>query len=133
LNLAAIIVLAVVPATTTPAPNPDVDVCMRAAAIVAHSTVSESDRGGCACAVQQLHKFLAPGDYTLHEEMETIIASGADEKSFDKQMSDIMLKRGMNQTSANAFLARSHSAESKAQDICNPSPLLAPEPQPPAQ
>jgi hypothetical protein len=131
MNLLAIIVLAVVPAT--PAPNPDVDVCMRAAAVVAHSTVSESDRGGCACAAQQLHKSLSPGDYALHEEMETIIAAGADEKSFNRQMSDIMLKRGMNQTNANAFLARAHAAEIKAQQVCNPSPLLAPEPQPPAQ
>jgi len=116
MNLLAIIVLAVVPAT--PAPNPDVDVCMR---------------GGCACAAQQLHKSLSPGDYALHEEMETIIAAGADEKSFNRQMSDIMLKRGMNQTNANAFLARAHAAEIKAQQVCNPSPLLAPEPQPPAQ
>ena len=130
MNIAAIIALAVVPATSTPASSPDVDVCMRAAAAVAHSTVSESDRGGCACAVQQLHKLLAPGDYALHEEMETVIAGGADEKNFNKQMSDIMLKRGMNQSSANAFLARARAAEEKTQEICNPSPLLAPEPQP---
>jgi hypothetical protein len=131
MQLFAIIALAVAPATVTPASNPDVDVCMRAAAAVAHSTVSESDRGGCACAVQQLHKFLVPHDYALHEEMETIIAGGADEKSFDKQLSDIMLRRGMNQVAATAFLARAHAAEDKAQEVCNPSPLLTPEP--PAQ
>jgi len=128
--LFAILALAVVPGTAAPAPNPDVDTCMRAAAAVAHATVSESDRGGCACAVLQLHKRLAPGDYALHEEMETIIAAGADKKSFDKQMSDIMLKRGMNQASVNAFLARARGAEEKTQEVCNPSPLLAPEPQP---
>jgi hypothetical protein len=120
MHLAAIVILAVAPVTV----SPDVDVCMRAAAAVAHSTVTESDRGGCVCAGQQLRKFLSPGDYDLHEDMETIIAGGADEKSFNKQMSDVMLKRGMNQANADAFLKRAQAAEDKAQQICNPSPLL---------
>ena len=122
MQLLAILILAAMPATA--APSPDVEICMRAAAAVAHAAVSESDRGGCVCAGQQLRKFLSPGDYELHEEMETIIAGGADEKSFNKEMSDAMLKRGMNQASADAFLARAHAAEDKAQEICNPSPLL---------
>jgi hypothetical protein len=63
--------------------------------------------------------------------METIIASGADEKSFNKQLSDIMLARGMNQHDADAFLARSRAAEQKAQEMCNPSPLLTPQALPP--
>jgi hypothetical protein len=131
MNLLAVLAFTAMPSTV--APNPDVDVCMRAAAVAAHSSVKESDRGACACAVQQLHKYLAPRDYALHEEMEIIIADGGDEKSFNKHMSDIMLKRGMNQASANAFLARARAAEDKAQEICNPSPLLAPEPEQPAQ
>jgi hypothetical protein len=130
-NLAAIIAFAVVPTTAPAMTDADVDICMRAAAAVAHATVSESDRGGCVCAGQQLRKLLTPGDYDLHEEMETIIASGADEKAFNKQLSDVMLKRGMNQAAADAFLKRSEAAEYKAQEICNPSPLLGPEP--PAQ
>jgi hypothetical protein len=124
MTLFAILAFAAMPSTATPAPNPDVDACMRAAAVVAHSTVSESDRGGCVCAAQQLHKLLSPGDYALHEKMIAIIAGGADKKTFDKQLSDIMLKRGMTQSAANAFLARAHSAEDKAQAVCNPSPLL---------
>jgi hypothetical protein len=124
MNLFAIVVLAVAP--TVPV-SPDVDVCMRAAAAVAHAAVSESDRGGCVCAGQQLHKFLSSGDYELHEEMETLIASGADEKSFNKQLSDTMRKRGMNQAAADAFLKRAQAAEDKTQQICNPSPLLSPQ------
>jgi len=124
MNLFAIIVLAVAP--TIPV-SPDVDVCMRAAAAVAHAAVNESDRGGCVCAGQQLRKSLSPGDYELHEQMETVIAGGADEKSFNKQMSDIMLKRGMNQGAADAFLKRAQAAEDKTQQICNPSPLLSPQ------
>ena len=124
MTLFAILAFAVIPGTAAPLANPDVDVCMRAAAAVAHATVSESDRGGCVCAAQQLRKFLSPGDYELHEEMEAVIAGGGGEKSFNKEMSDAMLKRGMNQASADAFLARAHAAEDKAQEICNPSPLL---------
>jgi hypothetical protein len=75
-----------------------------------------------------LRKTLKPGDYDLHERMLEIIASGADEKTFNKQMSDVMLQRGMNQHDADAFLARSKAAERKAQDDCNPSILLDPEP-----
>jgi hypothetical protein len=116
------LLFAVVP--TSVVPPTDVDVCMRAAATVAHSTVKDSDKDGCVCTVQQLHKFLAPGDYTLHESMEEIIASGADEKSFNAQLSAIMRKRGMNQRDADAFLTRSRSAEQRASDVCNPSPLL---------
>jgi hypothetical protein len=119
----AILAFAVLPSAS----DPDVDVCMRAAAAVAHSTVSESDRTGCVCAVQQLHKQLTPNDYNLHEEMETILASGADEKNFNTQLSAIMLKRGMTQANADAFLARSRAAEARAQEVCNPSPLLNPQ------
>ena len=60
----------------------------------------------------------------------TVIASGADQKSFDKQMSDIMLKRGMKQPDVDAFLARSKKAENAAQAKCNTSPLLNPTPLP---
>jgi hypothetical protein len=60
-----------------------------------------------------------------------IIASGADQKSGQKHLSDIMLQRGMNQHDADAFFARVNAAQTKAQEICNPSPLLSPEPLPP--
>lgn len=109
---------------TTAAIPPDVDVCMRAAAAVTHSTVDNTDQSGCVCTVGQLRKTLSPGDYALHQTMEAIIASGADEKSFNAQLSAIMLKRGMDQTSADAFLARSRAAEARANGVCNPSPLL---------
>jgi hypothetical protein len=110
-------------AASTPV-SPDVDVCMRAAAAASLSTVKDTDQAGCVCTVQQLHKALSPTDYALHEKMEEIIASGADEASFNKQLSDIMLKRGMSQSDANAFLARSRAAEQRASDACNSSPLL---------
>ncbi len=122
MTLLSILLLAVVPSTTTA--SPDVDLCMRAAAAAAHSTVSDSDHEGCVCTVQQLHKFLMPGDYDLHAKMEEIIASGADEKAFNSQLSDVMKKRGMNQGDADAFLKRSQTAEAHANEVCNPSPLL---------
>ena len=130
--LAAILAIA---GTTAPAPaNAAVDVCMRAASAVGHSAVKDTDRDSCACADQQLHKLLHGGDYALHEEMLTIIAGGADETNFNKQLSDIMLKRGMNQGDADQFFARLKAAESKAQAACNSEPLmgppLSPQPQP---
>jgi hypothetical protein len=110
-------------ATTATVP-PDVDVCMRAAAAATHSTLADTDQSGCVCTVAQLRKYLSAGDYALHQTMESIIASGADEKSFNTHLSAIMLKRGMDQTSADAFLARSRAAEARANGVCNPSPLL---------
>ncbi|HEY1631503.1 MAG TPA: hypothetical protein VGF56_09310 [Rhizomicrobium sp.] len=118
-----LIALILAAATAAPVP-PDVEVCMRAAAAATRATVVDTDQSGCVCTVQQLHKFLTPQDYALHERMEEIIASGADEKSFNKQLSDIMLKRGMTQIDANAFLARVRSAEERASSACNSSPLL---------
>jgi hypothetical protein len=107
---------------------------MRAAAAVAHSTVKDADRDGCVCSDQQLHKLLHGGDYSLHEDMQTIIASGANEERFNKQLSDIMLKRGMKQGDADQFFARLKAAEAKVQGICNSDPLLgpplSPQPQP---
>jgi len=117
------LILLLAAATAAPVP-PDVDVCMRAAAAAAHDTVTDTDQSGCVCTVQQLHHLLTPQDYALHETMEEIIASGADEKSFNKALSDIMLQRGMTQIDANAFLARSRSAEERASSACNSSPLL---------
>ena len=110
-------------APSSPA-NPEIDTCIKAAAASDHVSVKDVDKGACECATQELHKLLKPGDYDLHERMLQIIASGADEPTFNKQMSDIMLGRGMNQHDADAFLARSHAAERKAQDDCNPSILL---------
>jgi hypothetical protein len=118
--LAAILAIA---AATAPSSTP-VDLCMRAAAVVAHASIKESDRDGCVCADQQLRKLLHGSDYALHEDMQSIIASGADEASFNKQLSDIMLKRRMNQNDANQFFARLKTAESQVQAICNSSPLL---------
>jgi hypothetical protein len=110
-----------------PAPaNPEIDTCIKAAAATDHVSVKDVDKGACECATQELHKLLKPGDYDLHARMLQIIASGADEATFNKQMSDIMLGRGMNQHDADAFLARSRAAERKAQDDCNPSILLDP-------
>jgi hypothetical protein len=106
--------------------NTPVDICMRAAAAVAHASVKETDRGSCACSDQQLHKLLHGGDYALHEDMQTILATGADEASFNKQLSDIMLKRGMNQNDANQFFARLKTAEAKVQELCNSEPLMGP-------
>jgi hypothetical protein len=115
-------------ATAAAPANSPVGICMRAAAVVAHSTVKESDRDGCVCADRQFHKLLSAGDYALHEDMLALIASGAGQASFNKQMSDIMLKRGMNQADANQFLARVHAAEFKVQNMCTTLPL---EPGPP--
>jgi hypothetical protein len=106
----------------------DLDTCMRAAAATDHVAVKEVDKDACTCATAELHKILKPGDYDLHERMLEVIASGADEKTFNKQMSDIMLRRGMNQSDADAFLARSKAAERKAQDDCDASITLSPEP-----
>lgn len=120
--LVAILAIA---AANAPAPsNTPVDTCMRAAAAVAHASIKESDREGCICADQQLHKLLHGGDYALHEEMQTIIASGADQTSFNKQLSDAMLKRGMNQGDANQFFVRLKAAEATAQGDCDASPFL---------
>lgn len=128
--LAAILTIA---AANAPAQsNTPTDICMRAAAVVAHSSVKESDRAGCVCADQQLHRLLHGGDYALHEDMETIIASGADEKDFNKQLSDAMLKRGMNQSDADQFFGRLKAAEATARATCDSDPLLGPQlsPQP---
>jgi hypothetical protein len=123
--MSLLLILAFAVAPSAPVVNsPDVDTCMRAAAVVAQSTIKDSDRDGCVCTVQQLHKFLNPSDYELHQKMEEIIATGADEKTFNTQLSDILKKRGMNQADANEFLTRSRAAEFHAQDVCNPSPLL---------
>ena len=114
-------------ASRTAKADPDVDLCVKAAAATDHSSIQEVDRDGCECATKQLRLTLHGRDYELHQKMMEIIASGADEKSFDKQLSDIMLKRGMNQHDADAFLARSKTAENKAQSVCNAtSPLLNP-------
>ena len=108
--------------------NQELETCVAAAAATDHVPVKMVDRDACACATASLHKTLKPGDYDLHERMLEIIASGADEKTFNKQMSDVMLQRGMNQHDADAFLARSKAAEKKAQDDCDPSIMLDPEP-----
>ena len=110
--------------------NPEVDICVKAAAAADHIKAADVDKDACVCATKQLHLLLKPGDYDLHEQMLTVIASGADQKSFDKQMSDIMLKRGMKQPDVDAFLARSKKAENAAQAKCNTSPLLNPTPLP---
>jgi hypothetical protein len=134
--LAAILAIAAATAPAQPPvlPGSAVDICMRAAASVGHTAVKDTDRDDCACADLQLHKLLHGGDYTLHEDMQTIIASGADEANFNKQLSDIMLKRGMNQSDADQFFARLKAAEAKVQGICNSDPLLgpllSPQPQP---
>ncbi|HWD49058.1 MAG TPA: hypothetical protein VG309_03990 [Rhizomicrobium sp.] len=130
--MAAIVFASVCVASAAHAsPSDEIDICVKAAAASDHVKPGDVDRGGCECATKQLHSSLKPGDFALHEQMETIIASGADEKSFNKQLSDIMLARGMNQHDADAFLARSRAAEQKAQDMCNPSPLLTPQALPP--
>ena len=122
--LAALLAIA---AANAPAPSDNpVDICMRAAAAIGHTAVKDTDRDDCACADQQLHKLLHGGDYALHEAMQTIIASGADEASFNKQLSDIMLKRGMTQSDADAFFARLKAAEAKVQTLCYSDPLLGP-------
>ena len=118
------------PAPVKPAPvNPEVLVCMKAAAATDHIKLDDVDKDACVCATKELHKSLTPDDFALHDKMLEVIASGADEKSFNKQMSDIMLKRGMNQKMVDAFLARSKKAQDKAQAICNTAPpLLGPTP-----
>jgi len=117
----AAMALAAVPSVM--APSSDADVCMRAAAAVTQSRATDIDRAGCTCTVDQLKKLLSPADYDLHEKMEEILAFGADEKSFNKQLSDVMLKRGMNQADADAFLSRARMAEARAKDACAPVPL----------
>src|SRR6185437_16336632 len=84
----------------------DLDICMRAAAATDHVALKEVDKDACVCATADLRKTLKPSDFDLHQRMLEVIASGADEKTFNKQMSDIMLQRGMNQSDADAFLAR---------------------------
>jgi hypothetical protein len=106
----------------------EIDVCVKAAAATDHVNVRQVDRGACQCATAELHKVLKPGDYDLHERMLEIIASGADEKTFNAQMSDIMVKRGMNQSDVDAFLARTKAAQQKAQEDCDPSIMLDPQP-----
>ena len=106
----------------------DLDICMRAASATDHVALKEVDKGACQCATADLRKTLKSSDFDLHERMLEVIASGADEKTFNKQMSDIMLQRGMTQSDADAFLARSKAAEKKAQDDCDASITLAPEP-----
>jgi hypothetical protein len=123
-----------VPAKSAPV-SPEVEICMKAAAATDHIKLGDVDKDACACATAELHKSLSPDDFALHENMLEVIASGADQKSFDKQMSDIMLKRGMNQKMVDTFLARSKKAETAAQAKCNtappllgPAPLLGPTP-----
>jgi hypothetical protein len=116
----------------TPATDSATSICMKAAAATDHVALTDVDKDACQCATKQLHGVLKPSDFALHEQMLEILASGADEKSFNKQLSDIMLNRGMTQKDADAFLARSKAAEEKAQAVCNNSPLLAPEPAPKA-
>jgi hypothetical protein len=128
------VVLTLAAASAPVQPGSAVDICMRAAAAVAHTSVKDADREDCACSDQELHKLLHGGDYALHEDMQSIIASGADEASFNRQLSDIMLNRSMNQNDADQFFARLKAAEGKAQATCNTEPLmgpeLAPQPQP---
>lgn len=109
-------------------PNPDVDICVKAAAATDHIKIEDVDRDACACATKELQRTLSPDDFALHETMLGVIASGANEQSFNKQMSDIMLKRGMNQQMVNAFLARTKKAQDKAHAKCNvPPPLDLPD------
>lgn len=109
--------------------SPEVQICMKAAAATDHIKLEEVDKDACVCATKELHKSLSPDDFALHENMLEVIASGADEKAFNKQMSGIMLKRGMNQPMVDAFLARSKKAQDKAQAKCNTAPpLLGPTP-----
>ena len=116
------------PAHAAKPSDPAVDICVKAAAATDHVDVKDVDRDACVCATKQLHTRLKGDDFALHEKMLEIIATGADKKSFDKQMSDIMLKRGMNQEMVDAFLSRSKKAEDQAQALCNSQPLLGPLP-----
>jgi len=108
-------------------PAEELAICIKAAAATDHVDVKDVDRGGCECATKQLRSSLKPGDFALHERMLEIIASGADQKTGEKQLSDVMLQRGMTQRDADAFFARVNAAQEKAQEICNPSPLLPPQ------
>jgi hypothetical protein len=116
--------LAIAAASAPVQPGSAVDICMRAAAAVAHSSVNDADRESCTCSDQQLHKLLHGGDYALHLQMQTILATGTDEANFNKQLSDAMLKRSMTQSDADAFFARLKAAEANAAAICDDSPLL---------
>ena len=107
-------------------PGGPVDICMRAAAAVSHSALADMDRDDCECADQQLHKLLHGGDYVIHEEMQTLLATGANEATFNKQLSDYMLQRGMTQSDADAFFTRLKAAEAKTQGLCSATPLLGP-------
>ncbi len=102
----------------------ELETCVNAAAATDHVPVKMVDRDACKCATAALSKILKPGEYDLHERMLEIIAGGADEKTFNKQMSDIMLQRGMNQSGVDAFLARTKAAQQKAQEDCDPSIML---------
>jgi hypothetical protein len=106
--------------------NQEIETCVNAAAATDHVPAKMVDRGACECATADLHKILKPGDFDLHERMLEIIATGADEKTFNKQMSDIMLQRGMKQNDVDAFLARTKAAQNKAQQDCDPSIMLDP-------
>jgi hypothetical protein len=107
----------------------EINICMKAAAAADHVKLEDVDKDACVCATRQLRLSLKPDDYDLHEQMLTVIANGADQKSFDKQMSDIMLKRGMKQPDVDAFLARSKKAENAARAKCYTAPpLLGPTP-----
>jgi hypothetical protein len=110
--------------------DPAVDICVKAAAATDHIGVADVDRDACICATKQMRSRLSHDDFDLHEKMLEVIATGADKKAFDKQMSDIMLKHGMNQQMVDSFLARSKKAEDQAQALCNTSPLLGPSPLP---
>ncbi|HWA30909.1 MAG TPA: hypothetical protein VG867_07415 [Rhizomicrobium sp.] len=129
--LAAIAFAAAVSHATPAKPSdPAVDVCVKAAAATDHIAITDVDRDACTCATKQLRSRLSHDDFDLHQQMLQVIATGADKKAFDKRMSDIMLKRGMNQQMVDAFLARSKKAEDEAQGLCNASPLLGPSPLP---
>ena len=68
----------------------EIDTCVNAAAATDHVPVKMVDRDACKCATAELHKILKPGDFDLHERMLEVIASGADEKTFNRQMSDVI-------------------------------------------
>src|ERR1700761_7288083 len=129
LFLAAAVLLSASAAQALPlsAANQEVDVCMRAAAATDHVALKEVDKAACECATKDLHQSLKSSDFDLHEQMLETIASGADKPTFDKKMSDVMQARGMKQSDVDAFLARSKSAEARAQEDCNNSPLLTPQ------
>lgn len=127
MRVIAFAIFAALTAFSLPAQADEVDTCVNAAAASDHIPAKDVDRDACVCATKELHATLKPGDFDLHEKMLELIAGGADEKSFNRQMSDIMLKRGMTQANVDAFLARSHKAEAAAQDKCNSSPLLTPQ------